>query len=191
MGTVVKTTEDLDKLFRNSHTYKEMKLRIDWLESLDSLNQSNLAKAKKTEYADSDTYKQVLEDNRRIVSELSNMEYFAGIAANWRSAREFNDLLDRIQTYKGKIDQLEESIAIRDQQIISLQEQLAKALVAREPVHNERGAGRKKKDYLNTDRFSKVCSMIDEGKSVKSILAETQISKSTFYRYKEEYQKAQ
>lgn len=186
--TVIKTTDELDKMFRNSHAYKEMKLRIEWLESLDSLNQSNLAKAKKSEYAQSDTYNQVLEDNKRMVQNLSNMEYFVGITENWRSAREYNDLLDRIHTYLGKIDQLEQSIADRDMEILNLQEKLAEAQISSEPIHNARGAGRKKKDYLNKDRYSKVCKMIEEGKSAKTILAETQISKSTFYRYKEEYQ---
>lgn len=187
MGTI-KTTEELDRLFRNSPTYKEMKLRIDWLESLDSLNQSNLAKAKKAAYTDSQTYQQVLEDNKRMTSELSNMEYFAGITENWRTAREYNDLLDRIQTYKGRIEQLEQSIADRDAQIINLQELLAVAQAESEPIHNARGAGRKKKDYLNTDKYSKVCEMIDAKIPVKTILAEINISKSTFYRYKEEYQ---
>lgn len=186
--TAIKTPEEIDKLFRNSHTYKEMKLRIEWLESLDALNQTNIAKAKKNEYLESITYKQVLEDNKRIISNLSNIEYFAGITENWRAAREYNDLLERIQTYRGKIDQLEQSIAQRDEQIINLQEELANAQVNAEPVHNARGAGRKKKDFLNTDRYLKVCNMLSEGKSVKSILSETKISKSTFYRYKEEYE---
>ena len=56
-----------------------------------------------------------------------------------------------------------------------------------EPIHNERGAGRKKNDETYMKRYHEFADLVRVGKSMAEVMEQMQISRSTYFRFMKSY----
>lgn len=57
------------------------------------------------------------------------------------------------------------------------------ALRKSKPVHNERGAGRRKNDKTYMKRYAEFSDLVRRGKSMTEIMKQMEISRSTYFRF--------
>ena len=82
---------------------------------------------------------------------------------------------------------MEESSEFYLKQIQELQEENRKLRSQTEPVHNARGAGRKKNDAAWIKKYVEFCSLVKDGKTMADIMGKMQISRSTYFRFMKSY----
>lgn len=82
---------------------------------------------------------------------------------------------------------MEESSEFYLKQIEELQEENRKLRSQTEPVHNARGAGRKKNDAAWIKKYVEFCSLVKDGKTMADIMGTMQISRSTYFRFMKSY----
>lgn len=82
---------------------------------------------------------------------------------------------------------MEESSEFYLKQIQELQEENRKLRSQTEPVHNARGAGRKKNDAAWIKKYVEFCSLVKDGKTMTDIMGKMQISRSTYFRFMKSY----
>lgn len=82
---------------------------------------------------------------------------------------------------------MEESSEFYLKQIEELQEENRKLRSQIEPVHNARGAGRKKNDAAWIKKYVEFCSLVKDGKTMVDIMGKMQISRSTYFRFLKSY----
>lgn len=82
---------------------------------------------------------------------------------------------------------MEESSEFYLKQIQELQEENRKLRSQTEPVHNARGAGRKKNDAAWIKKYVEFCSLVKNGKTMADIMGKMQISRSTYFRFMRSY----
>lgn len=82
---------------------------------------------------------------------------------------------------------MEESSEFYLKQIQELQEENRKLRSQTEPVHNARGAGRKKNDAAWIKKYVEFCSLVKDGKTMANIMGKMQISRSTYFRFMKSY----
>ena len=113
--------EQAEQGFLNSPTYYQMQQEIEFFKSLSKLNDIHLASAKKQTMRADEHLRQVYEDNKRMCEHEGDTEYWIGITECWREAKEYEKLREEIRELKGKVEQQEQSIADRDDEIHRLQ----------------------------------------------------------------------
>ncbi len=82
---------------------------------------------------------------------------------------------------------MEESSEFYLKQIQELQEENRKLRSQTEPIHNARGAGRKKNDAAWIKKYVEFCSLVKDGKTMADIMGKMQISRSTYFRFMRSY----
>ncbi|MGN8656295.1 hypothetical protein ACTNEQ_16165 [Blautia obeum] len=82
---------------------------------------------------------------------------------------------------------MEESSEFYLKQIQELQEENRKLRIQTEPIHNARGAGRKKNDAAWIKKYVEFCSLVKDGKTMADIMGKMQISRSTYFRFMRSY----
>ena len=95
--------KNAEQEFLNSHTYVEMNERIQFLESLSRLTESELAIEKTKKLQGVDNIAQIVKDNEEMLAHYSEEEYFVGITRNWKNAWECEKLQKEINRLKGQI----------------------------------------------------------------------------------------
>lgn len=118
--------EQAEQEFLNSPTHYQMQQEIEFYKSLNKLNDINLANAKKHTMRADENLRQVYEDNKRMCEHEGDTDYWIGITECWREAKEYEKLREEIRELKGKIEQKEQAIADRDDEIRRLQWVIAK-----------------------------------------------------------------
>ena len=82
---------------------------------------------------------------------------------------------------------MEESSDYYLKQIQELQNENQRLRSQTEPVHNARGAGRKKNDAAWMKKYNAFCDLVRSGKTMSEIMDEMQISRSTYFRFLKSY----
>lgn len=95
--------KNAEQEFLNSHTYIEMNERIQFLESLNRLTESELAIEKSKKLQVIDNIAQIAKDNEEMLAHHSEEEYFIGITRNWENIWEYEKLQKEINRLKGQI----------------------------------------------------------------------------------------
>lgn len=119
-------SEQAENDFLNSPTHHLLQQELEFFKSLNKLNEIHLANAKKQIMRADEHLKQIYEDNRRMCAHREDTEYWVGITEYWHEAREYENLREEIQELKGKIDQKDQAIADRNDEIRRLQWIIAK-----------------------------------------------------------------
>lgn len=88
---------------------------------------------------------------------------------------------------QNQIKRLEEQNKALEQKNKRLQEENRKLRSQTEPVHNARGAGRKKNDAAWIKKYVEFCSLVKDGKTMADIMGTMQISRSTYFRFMKSY----
>lgn len=176
-----------EEAFKSSPSYSQMQNRISYLESLNKLTEQKLASAESKIRRMDDAARQVYADNQKLISENTEAEYFIGITENYHEAEEWQELRHENMRLQGKIHQLQESISLRDAEILRLQEKFSIYIHSRASgqaaPHNERGAGRKKMDASMQKRIQEFNTLIRKKYSKEEIMNAMKISQTTYYRY--------
>lgn len=118
-------TDAEEGTFLHSPTYLQMKEQFDFVKNLLELTEINLANQKKAAMKVDDTIRQIYEDNKNLVAEKANEEYFVGITENYHAAKEYMKLKDENLRLSAKVETLKESIKEREEEIERLQMLLA------------------------------------------------------------------
>lgn len=82
---------------------------------------------------------------------------------------------------------MEESSEFYLKQIQELQEENRKLRNQTEPVHNARGAGRKKNDATYMKRYAEFANLVRKGNNMTEIMELMEISRSTYFRFMKSY----
>ena len=118
-----------EETFLHSPTYLQMQEHLSFVKDLLELTEINLANQKKTAMKIEDTVRQVYEDNKRLVAEKANGEYFAGITEFYHDSKEYMSLKDENMRLSAKVDTLKESLKERETEIERLQLLLAEQIL--------------------------------------------------------------
>lgn len=115
--------------FLHSPTYLQMKEQLNFVKNLLELTEINLANQKKATMKVDDTIRQIYEDNKNLVAEKTNKDYFVGITEYYRATQECMNLKNENMQLSAKVETLKESIKERETEIERLQILLAENLV--------------------------------------------------------------
>ena len=178
-----KMREREDLLFHDSPDFIEMTERIKWFSNLNSLNEQALAQERSRKLIFDEETRQVYIDNKRLVEEKANVEYFIGITEYQHGAEDWMQMKKDMLRLQGKIAQLKETLQNREDKIQELQKQLSICQKNSGQVHNARGAGRKKMNKKMQDRLAIFNELLGEGHPMSEIMGKMEISKATYFRY--------
>ena len=128
--------------FLHSPTYIQMKEYAAFMENINKLNEYHSASLRTQIKRADDSIQQILEDNKKITSESADIDYFVGITENWHDAFEFEKLKKEIMELQGKIEQKDQSIKVRDEEISRLQLALGEKIVQEQENITRRAHGR-------------------------------------------------
>jgi hypothetical protein len=177
----IREREDL--LFHDSPDFIEMTERIKWFSSLNSFNEKALAVERSRRLIFDEETRQVYIDNKRLIEEKTNEEYFVGITEYQHGAEDWMHMKKNILKLQGKIAQLKEVLENRENKIKELQKELSICQKNSGQVHNARGAGRKKMNREMRDRLALFDKLLGEGHPMSEIMGKMGISKATYFRY--------
>lgn len=180
-NTKMREREDL--LFHDSPDFIEMTERIKWFSNLNKFNELALADEKSRKLIFDEETRQVYIDNKRLVEEKTNDEYFIGMTEYQHGAEEWMQMKKNMLKLHGKIAQLKETLRNREDKISELQKELSICQKNSGQVHNARGAGRKKMNKEMQDRLAVFNELLGEGYPMSEIMGKMGISKATYFRY--------
>lgn len=129
-----------EETFLHSPTYLQMQEQLQFVKNLLELTEINLANQKKAAMKVDDTIRLVHEDNKRLVSEKANEEYFVGITENYRAAWEYKKLTNENIRLSAKVETLKGSIKEREAEIERLQLRLAEKEIEEQREQEEKAA---------------------------------------------------
>lgn len=177
----IREREDL--LFHDSPDFIEMTERIKWFSSLNSFNEQALAEERSRRLIFDEETRQVYIDNKRLIEEKTNDEYFIGITEYQHGAEDWMQMKKDMLRLQGKIAQLKETLESRENKIQELQKELSICQKNFGRIHNARGAGRKKMNKEMQDRLTTFGDLLNEGHPMPEIMRKMGISKATYFRY--------
>lgn len=112
--------------------------------------------------------KKLKEDKELLEQRVSDLEHSLDEAS--KSTEELGKTMEESSDYYIK-------------QIQELQEENRKLRSQSEPVHNARGAGRKKNDATYMKRYAEFVDLVMNGKSMAEVMEQMKISRSTYFRF--------
>lgn len=181
-----KLVEQAEQDFLNSPTYQQMRDRITFLESVVKLDEYHIQSLKADMQKIDDKTRQIYEDNRKLVENKDNTEYFIGITENYHDAEEYMELRHQILNEKGKVDGLKLSLSDRDNEIVRLQGNITelkkekKAERINEHINEHRKKGRPF-EVTDSDR-QRIRKLREDGYSIRAIASQVGFSIGTVHK---------
>lgn len=183
-----------ENTFLHSPTYIQMQEEIKLRTNLLKMNEWHLANVNGKFHKSNEEFKQIYEDNKKLIEHETDTEYFIGITKNWVEAWEYQKLISETSELKGRLEEREIAVLDREKEIERLQKEIAelkksqKLISEAEINHNVRNAGRKKKSESakHKEDIRVLRELIESHKTMDEIMEIMNISRTTYFRYKKE-----
>lgn len=178
--------QQAEENYLNSYTYRQMKEKVDFLESMIRGLELRLQTEKRQLLQHTTDVQQLYKDNKEILAHYGDDEYFIGITNTWKDAYEF----EQLQKENNRLKSIVESNKIIQQE---LQKQIDNAINTKlskieEKIQEERndriGAQKKRgpKPKISDEQRQLILALNQKGYSIREIAREMDCSVGSVHR---------
>lgn len=122
---VQEMTERAEESFLNSPTYRQMQMRMEFLEASLKSKEEHVKSMGGLRFRAAEAARQVYEDNQKLVEDAGNSEYFVGITRGTDGQGDQEGVRETVDDLKGRLEAANDLLAERDGEIERLRGNVA------------------------------------------------------------------